>query len=169
MGQQFLFIEKLSGQNGLLLILIGIERRDTLLGGSVFLIGETLFLKGIQFSVPRQQKRSAVRDLQAVRCDLYTLRHNIIHFFPEVFRIECDTVSEDINDPVTEDTRRKKVKCEFTLLVDDGMAGVPAALETDDHVVVLRQQIDHTALAFISPVDAHDCAVTHKCASPCVY
>ena len=36
-----------------------------------------------------------------------------------------------------------------------------AFLETNDDIVLFRQKIDHAALAFISPVDAHDCAVFH--------
>ena len=54
---------------------------------------------------------------------------------------------------------------ELTLLIDDRMSGVSAALETNDDVVLFRQQIDHTALAFISPVNTHDCAVFHVFAS----
>ena len=42
-------------------------------------------------------------------------------------------------------------------IIDNGMAGVGAALEADDHVGGLRQHIRDLALAFVAPVGAYDC------------
>ena len=47
----------------------------------------------------------------------------------------------------------------FAVFVDNRMAGIAAALIPDNDVVVLRQQIHHTALSLISPVDPYDCTV----------
>ena len=49
----------------------------------------------------------------------------------------------------------------LSLVIDDRMAGIAAALIANNHVIVFREQIDHTALSFIAPVDAYDCAVCH--------
>ena len=48
---------------------------------------------------------------------------------------------------------------EFAQFIDDGVAGVAAALITDDDVVVLRKQVHHAALALVAPVDTYDGAV----------
>jgi hypothetical protein len=42
------------------------------------------------------------------------------------------------------------------------MAGVIAALSSDDHVRVLRQHVDNLALAFIAPLGAHQYCICHK-------
>ena len=45
---------------------------------------------------------------------------------------------------------------ETALIVDDGVAGVGAALIADDHVGGLRQHIRDLALALVAPVGAYD-------------
>ena len=50
----------------------------------------------------------------------------------------------------------------FAVLIDDRMAGIAAALITNDDIVVLGQQVYHPALALVAPVDANDCAVSHN-------
>ena len=49
----------------------------------------------------------------------------------------------------------------LSLFIDYRMSGIAAALIADDHIVVLCEQIDHPALAFITPVDADDCTHSH--------
>ena len=47
----------------------------------------------------------------------------------------------------------------FTKFVDDGMPGVAAALISDDNIVLLRQQVDHTAFTLVSPVYTDNCTI----------
>ena len=49
----------------------------------------------------------------------------------------------------------------FAMLIDDSMSCVSAALIANNHIVILRQQIHHAALALIAPVDAYDCTIRH--------
>ena len=49
----------------------------------------------------------------------------------------------------------------FAVLIDYGMACVSATLIADDDVVAFRQQVYHSALALVTPVDAYDCTVSH--------
>ena len=51
---------------------------------------------------------------------------------------------------------------EFAIFVDDGVSSVAAALLSDNDVKILGEQIDHPALALVSPVDAYDCCVSHS-------
>ena len=56
MGLQARRIQQLTGLNGFFLVLIGVERRDALLGGAVFLVLEPRLLQRVQLPVPRQQQ-----------------------------------------------------------------------------------------------------------------
>jgi hypothetical protein len=49
-----------------------------------------------------------------------------------------------------------------SVLIDYFMADIPAALKAHNNVESLGQQIDHPALAFISPVNAHDSCACHN-------
>ena len=48
------------------------------------------------------------------------------------------------------------MELEGALPVDDGMAGVVAALEPDDHVRLLRQEVGDLSFAFVAPLRADD-------------
>ena len=50
---------------------------------------------------------------------------------------------------------------ELALVVDHGVARVAAALIPDNDVVLLGEQIHHSAFAFIAPVDAYYSTVAH--------
>ena len=43
------------------------------------------------------------------------------------------------------------------IVVDNGVAGVRSALEADDHIGLLGQQIGDLALSLVAPVRAYDC------------
>ena len=45
---------------------------------------------------------------------------------------------------------------EFAEFIDDGVSGVAAALIAHDNVIVGADEVDHTALALVTPVDAYD-------------
>ena len=57
MGPEMLRIEKLTGQNGFLLVFIGIKGSDPLFGGAVFFVLQPGFLQSIQLAMPGQQLR----------------------------------------------------------------------------------------------------------------
>ena len=51
-----------------------------------------------------------------------------------------------------EDAGRHEAQLVRLAIDDDGMAGVAAALETDDRIGLLSEIIDDLALAFIAPL-----------------
>ena len=53
------------------------------------------------------------------------------------------------------------MQSKFAVLIDYGMACVAATLIAYDDVVAFRQQVYHSALALVTPVDAYDCTVSH--------
>ena len=53
MRHQAIGIQQFTGLNGLFLVLIGVERRDALLGGAVHLVLQPCLLQRVQLPVPR--------------------------------------------------------------------------------------------------------------------
>ena len=54
------------------------------------------------------------------------------------------------------------MESKLAMLVDDCVAGIAAALVTDHHIVILRQQVHHAAFALVTPVDSYNCAIRHR-------
>src|SRR5207237_10608628 len=75
---------------------------------------------------------------------------------------QLDEVDEhsvrDDADALVEDPRRDEVQDVLLALHDDGVTGVAAALEADDEVRLLGQDVDDLALALVAPLDADDAA-----------
>ena len=111
--------------------------------------------------MPRQQQAGPVGDLQVVRRDGDSFAADVFHLGPEVLEVQGDPVAQDVHDAVPEDAGRQQMQGEFALFVDDGVAGVAAALAPDDDIVFGREEVDHAALAFIAPVDPYDRAGLH--------
>ena len=154
-------MQEFTRHNGLFLVLIRVERRNALLGGAVLFILQAGFLQTVLETVPGQQQRRPVADFQVVRGDGYAFLGNILHFLPQVFRVNGDAVSQDVHNTLPENAGGQQMQGEFAMLIDHGVAGVAAALVTDDDVIILGEQIDHASLALVTPVDADDYGISH--------
>ena len=158
---KMLGMQEFTRHNGLFLVFIGVKRRNALLGGAVFFIFQTGFLQTVLETVPGQQQRRPVADFQVVRGDGHALAGDILHFLPQVFRVNGDAVSQNIYNTLPENAGGQQMQGKFAMLIDDGMAGVATALIADDDVIVLGQQIDHASLSLVTPVDADDYSISH--------
>ena len=49
------------------------------------------------------------------------------------------------------------MKCEFTVIIDDGMSCIGTALETNDNVCFLRHHICDFTFSFVTPVGSDYC------------
>ncbi len=159
MGAELPRIEEFPGHDGLFLELVGVEGGDALLGGAVFLVLQAGLLQAVQIPVPGQQQRGPVADFQVVRRDGNALGDDLLHFLPQALTVQGHAVAQDVDDAVPENAGGQQVEGKFALLVDHRVSGVAAALIADDHVVILGDQVYHTALALVAPVDAHNGAV----------
>ena len=54
------------------------------------------------------------------------------------------------------------MKRELSFFVDYCMTRIAAALQANDYIIILGEQIDHAAFSFVTPVDAYDCTVCHN-------
>ena len=77
----------------------------------------------------------------------------LVHQLADVQR---QAVADDVGDMGVKHAGRERMQGETALIVDDGVAGVGAALIADDHVGGLRQHIRDLALALVAPVGAYD-------------
>ena len=48
------------------------------------------------------------------------------------------------------------------VIVDNGVAGIAAALKADDHIRLCGQHVRDLALALVAPVGAYDCLYHEK-------
>ncbi|KAF5067964.1 hypothetical protein DSECCO2_248230 [anaerobic digester metagenome] len=103
MSLQVLGIQKLPGLNGLLLELIGIEGGNALLGGAVFFVLQAGFLQPVQQTVPRQQQRGPVADLQVFRCNGNALGAYVLHLRPQALTVHGHAVAQNIDHALAED------------------------------------------------------------------
>ena len=97
-----------------------------------------------------------VADLQVPGGNLHTLFLQGPDLLIQMCQIDNHAVAHYIDNFRTQNTRGQKVQDKFPPGIDHRMAGIVAALVTDHNIVFLRQQVYHTALSFITPVDASD-------------
>ena len=115
--------------------------------------------------MPRQHQRGPVADLQVLRRHAHALCGDVFHLAAEALHIQRNAVSQNIDHIGPEDTGGEQVQGKFPVFVDDGVPRVSAALITHHNIIVLREQIDHTAFPLIAPVNAYNGTSFHKMTS----
>jgi len=98
------------------------------------------------------------RNEKAAR-DLYARLFECVGLLDQREGIEDDAVSDDAVHVRVEDARRNQMEDELMGADPDGVPGVVAALVAGDDLEVVGDDVDDLALAFIAPVDAHDCEI----------
>ena len=160
-------IQQLAGLNGLFLVFIRVERRDTLLGGAVLLVLQPRLLQRVQLPMPRQQQRRTVADQQVFRRDADASRADGLHLRHQILTVQRHTVAQNVHHTGAEDAGGQQVQGKFAHIVDDGVSGVAASLIPHHHIVLSRQVVHHPAFSFVTPVDAYDRTICHVCIPSC--
>ena len=65
--------------------------------------------------------------------------------------VQRHAVSDDIDGVVVKHAARKLVQGEFPILIDDGVAGVAAALKADDYIRLGGEDVGDFSLPLITP------------------
>ena len=102
-------IQQLAGHDGLLLVLVGVEGGDALLGGAVLLVGQAGLLQTIQIPVPGQQQRGSVADLQIFRRDGNAFAGDVLDLRPQILTVQSHAVAQNIHHTGTENAGRQQV------------------------------------------------------------
>ncbi len=146
-------MEQFAHAEGFFHVFIGIHGRDAAAGGSELFVGKPLFFQTIQQNVIRHSDDRTVADFQIVGRDFHALRAQTGGFFVKEFKVDDHAATEHVDDVLAQNSRRKQIQNKFPPFVDHGVPRIVAALITADDVVLRRKQIDHSALAFVAPVD----------------
>jgi hypothetical protein len=80
------------------------------------------------------------------------------YFVDQCGWIDNNTVADDAEGVLMEDTGRNKVQYVLFILDDDRMAGIVSALVSGNNVSLSREIVDDLTLPFVSPLcsDDHD-------------
>jgi len=159
MGPQMVGVQQLAGQDGLFLVLVGIEGGDALLGGAVLLILQPLLLQGVQLPVPGQQQTGPFADQQILGGDVHAALADGVDLLEQILAVQGHAVAQDVHDTGAENAGGQQMQGELALFVDDRVPGVSAALIAHHHVILLGEVVHHAALALVAPVDTHDRAI----------
>ncbi|CDE04112.1 putative uncharacterized protein [Anaerotruncus sp. CAG:390] len=154
---QRLGVSEVAHADGLFHILVAVYGTDAAAGRAELGVAESVLFKDVELLVIRQADRSAIADLEIFGGDGYSRLAETSDLTEEVLKVYDHTVAHDIDSALAKNARGEEVENKLSLVVHHSVSGVVAALITDDHVIVGGEQIDHTALALVAPVDAYDC------------
>ena len=79
----------------------------------------------------------------------------------EVSRVDDDTIGDDRDHMVVEDTRRHELQREPLTIDDDGVPGVVPTLVAHDEVVLLGELVGDLRLPLVPPLGTHDDSYRH--------
>ena len=159
---------KVAHSESLFHILIGINGSDTSSRRTELFVFQSVFFESVKKFIVRHAYRRLVAYLKVLGGNLYTCVAQSFDFAVKVFEVDDHTVAHNVDGVVAQNTRRKKVKYEFTLFVYYRVSGVVAALITCDDVVLVGQKVYHSALTFVAPVDTDYCS-KHLFISPILF
>ena len=75
-------------------------------------------------------------------------------FSDQMLEVNHHSVPHDVHRGIAENTGRKQIQNKLALVVDNSMSRVVPALIAADNVIIRGQQVDHTTLSLVSPVDS---------------
>src|SRR5207253_1275701 len=116
-------------------------------------------IQTVERDVPRHDEMRAVAYAQVRGGDPALLE--LSELATEEREIDDAPGTENANRIGIEYSTRHEMKLEGAVLVDDSVAGVVAALESDDHIRLLRQEVGDLALAFVAPLSTDDGRYRH--------
>ena len=132
--------------------LVGVTGADAALGRADLELSELRLARRVEHHVVRHDQVRVGRDLEARGVDAPA--PEAVELADQDPRVDHDAVPDRARLARIEDPRRDQVELELVALADDRVAGVVAALEANDDVGLLGNQVDDLALALIAPLGA---------------
>jgi hypothetical protein len=81
--------------------------------------------------------------------------------FQQHFNIDDNTIADHAELIGMESARGNQVKDGFVTVHNQRMASIVAALESDDNIRIMGEEIDNLTFTFVSSLSANDCDVGH--------
>ena len=148
-----ILVEKLADLKAGLGKFVSVKRRDPRFGGTEGFSSQPFLLILVEQHVIRHDHLCAFRHHQA-RPDPFLMQG--LGLLEKLSDVQRHAVSDDIDGVVVKHAARKLVQGEFPILIDDGVAGVAAALKADDYIRLGGEDVGDFSLPLITPVRAHD-------------
>lgn len=137
-------------------ILIRINRRDTSSCRAKLFVAESVFFEAVLRHVVRAAHNRFVAYFEVVGSDDDSALSESCHLLAKMLDVDNHTVAHHVDFVLAQDCGRQKIENEFALVVDDGVSCIVAALITHDNVLLFGKQVNHSALAFVAPVDTNN-------------
>ena len=156
----FVQMQKIAHAQGLLHVFIGIAISNAALGRAKLCagFGKALFLQTVLLYMERHADSGAVRNFQVCRADLNALFAQVGNLTVQMVRINEHTIAHHAHDLRAQNAAGQQVQHKLAARIFHRVASVVAALIAHNNVIILAEQVDHAALAFIAPVDACNCS-----------
>ncbi len=151
-------VPEIAHSQRLLHILVRVDRSDAAAGGTEFLIGKALFLEDVHHFMIRHTDGGAVADNEVLGRDLYALFPYGGNLIRKMLNVDHHAGAHHVYGLLAEDTGGQQVKNEPAPVVYYGMSGVISALIAHNDIEFFAQEVDHSALAFVAPVDSNYCS-----------
>ena len=140
--------------------LVGVRRPDAATGRPNGGGTPRLLVEPVEERVVRHHQVSPGADDEVVRRD--AAPRQLVHLGEQGLRVERHTRADQAAGLLVEDPGRHEVQCELAPGIDDGVAGVVAALGPDDDVGTTGQQVDDLALTLVTPLATNNGENRHR-------
>ena len=133
-----------------------IYRRDSASCRAELSVAEAILLETVEHLVIGHADDRAVAYLEVIGGNGDARIAELLDLAEEMLYVDDHAGSEHIDGVVAEDAGGKKIEYEFSLLVDDGVTCVVSSLIANYDVIIAAEQVNHSALALVAPVDSGD-------------
>ena len=145
--------EELADLEADLLVFVRIEGGDARLGRAEAVFAEPLLFEHVEADMVGHHELCAVGH-NDLRMD--AAPQQLVVFGKKAVEVERNAMPDHIGHMVVADAGGQQMQRKFALVIDDGVAGVRAALKTDDNIRIRRKHVGHLALALVTPVAAYN-------------
>jgi hypothetical protein len=143
--------------------LVGVARADAAPRGADLQLAQPRLARRVQQQVVGHDQVRVGRHAQPARVDAAAAQ--AVDLVGQHPRVDDHAVADEAALPRIEDAAGDEVELELLPVAHDRVAGVVAALEADDRVRVLGEQVDDLALALVAPLGSHHDDARHTCLS----
>ena len=134
--------------------LVGVARPDPAPRGPDLQLAELRLAGVVEQQVVGHDQVRVRRDPQRARVDATPAQ--LVELVGQHLRVDHHPVADHAQLAAVQDPRRDQMELPGLAVADDRVAGVVAALEADDGVGPLGEQVGHLPLALIAPLGADD-------------
>ena len=149
-------MNQIAHAQGFLHVLVAVRVGNAAPGGAELAaaLGQAVLFQAILRHMVGHADGGPVADLQVLGADLNALRPQVGDLLFQVGGVYDHAVAHHAHHVGAQNAGGQQVQHELAAGVHHGVARVVAALIAADNVILLAEQVHHTALALVAPVDS---------------